>query len=476
MDKNSLTKDVKLKKKKFKVPHSFVIIISIVIIMSLLTWVVPAGEFVRVENAQGVKVVVPDQFSFIEKTPVNPLKIPNFIIDGFKSAAELVFMVIISGGAFNVLVATGSLQLLIGKVVSKFGDKEVIFIPVLLLLFAGIATTQSVTVFIGFTPVIIMMVRAMGFDSITGAALPLLGGAIGFSTGTLNGSTTVVAQTIAELPLYSGIGYRFFCFFVFIIITSFLLVRYARKIRENPTLSSMYDLDQQNPIDTSVSLSNENVNINIINMLPVLVLVGCLIVLVWGGVVKGFGLREISIVFIWLAILTGASAGFSPSIIAVHFAEGSKRLVNSALLLGLARATSGILSSANILDTIVYASTVVLNAVPVFMRGIVMFWSNFIVNALITSGSGQAAVVMPIFTPVADLVGITRQTAVLSYNFGDGFCNYILPMSTALMGNLGIANIPYDRWMKFIWKIMLVWIATGSVLVFIAQMIKLGPM
>jgi len=205
------------KKKNIQVPHTFVIIISIVFAASLLTWILPAGQFARIENAEGIQVVIPDQFSFIERTPVNPLTIPNYIIKGFASSAELIFMVIMSGGAFKVLVATGALQVLISIVVKKFGNKEAIFIPLLLLLFAAIATTQSVTVFIGFTPIIIMMARAMGFDSITGAALPLLGGAIGFSTGTLNTSTTIVAQKIAGLPLYSGIQYRFFCLFVFYI-------------------------------------------------------------------------------------------------------------------------------------------------------------------------------------------------------------------------------------------------------------------
>ena len=460
-------------KKKMKVPHSFVIILSIVLVMSLLTWIIPAGEFARTENEQGIEVVIPDQFSYIEKTPVNPLSIPNYVVSGFASSASLIFMVILSGGAFNVLVNTGALQVLIAKVVKKFGSKEAVFIPILLLLFALIATTQSVTVFIGFTPVIIMMARAMDFDSITGAALPLLGGAIGFSTGTLNTSTTIVAQKIAELPLYSGIGYRFVCLFVYWIVTSIVLVAYARKVRANPTASPMYDLDQQTEADEA-AFGDDNLTTR--KLLALLTLLGALIVLVWGCVTRGWDLPEISVVFIWLGILSGACAGFGPSTIAKHFAEGCKKLTVSALLLGLARATSGVLSAANILDTIVYACTIVLNMVPGFLRGIVMFWVNFIINILITSGSGQAAVVMPIFSPVADMVGITRQTAVLAFNFGDGFCNYILPMSTALMGNLSVANIPYDRWMRFMWKVCLIWIATGSVLVFIAQMMHFGPM
>ena len=461
-------------KKKSKVPHTFVIILAIVFVMSILTWIIPAGQFTRVEDENGIEVVVPDEFTYIEKSPVNPLRIPNYVVDGFASSASLIFMTIISGGAFNVLVNTGALQGLIAIAVKKFGNKEAVFIPILMLLFAAIATTQSVTVFIGFTPVIIMMTRAMGFDSITGAALPLLGGAIGFSTGTLNSSTTVVAQKIAGLPLFSGIEYRFFCLFVFWIITSIVLIRYARKVRKDPAKSPMYDLDLQSPVNTDDLDSQHGMDIR--KILCLIVFVGCLGVLVWGCVTRGWDLPEISVVFIWLAILSGACAGFGPTNLATSLADGCKRLTVSAIILGLARATSGVLSSANILDTIVYGCTLVLKAFPPFLRGICMYWINFALNPVITSGSGLAAVVMPIFTPVADMVGITRQTAVLAFNFGDGFGNYVIPMSTALMGNLSVANIPYDRWMRFMWKPALIWIATGSALIFIAQIIHLGPM
>lgn len=277
---------------------------------------------------------------------------------------------------------------LIAKVVAKFGNKEAIFIPLLLLVFAAIATTQSVTVFIGFTPVIIMMTRAMGFDSITGAALPLLGGAIGFSTGTLNTSTTIVAQKIAELPLYSDIQYRFFCFFVFWIFTSIALIRYARKVKSNPASSPMYELDKLRN-DEDVDASHDS-SLTPRKLLVLLTLIGFLVVLVWGCVTRGWDLPEISVVFIWLGVISGAFAGFGPSTIAKHFAAGCQKLTVSALILGLARATSGVLSSANILDTLVYGCTIVLNAFPPALRGMCMYWVNFIINILVTSGSGPS--------------------------------------------------------------------------------------
>ena len=151
-------------------------------------------------------------------------------------------------------------------------------------------------------------------------------------------------------------------------------------------------------------------------------------------------------------------------------------MVSAALIIGMARAVPSILTEGGIIDTIVYFLGTVLGATPVFLQGIVMYWVNNVINFAITSGSGQAAATMPIIIPLSDMVGISRQTAVLAFNFGDGFSNYILPTSTALMGILGAANVPYDRWMKFMWKLFLIWLIVGSVLVFIAQMIHLGPM
>ena len=133
-----------------------------------------------------------------------------------------------------------------------------------------------------------------------------------------------------------------------------------------------------------------------------------------------------------------------------------------------------IIPAGGIIDTIVYALAGVLNVVPSFLQAPVMFILNIVINIFITSGSGQAAVVMPLFLPVADLVGMTRQTAILAFNFGDGFCNYILPTSTALMGLIGAANVPYDKWMKFMWKLFLIWVVTGCILVSIAQAIHLA--
>ena len=185
-------------KKKFRVPHSFVIVFSIIIAAVLLTWIIPAGEYVRVENADGIKVIDPTQFSYIQRTPVK----------AFIKRVDIMLVILFSGGAFHMLTQSGALQAVIAKLAKKFSNNLYVFIPILTLMFGLICTTQAVNMFIAFAPVMVMLALAIGLDSITGAAIILLGGAIGFSTGTLNPNTTVVAQKIAELPLYSGIGYR----------------------------------------------------------------------------------------------------------------------------------------------------------------------------------------------------------------------------------------------------------------------------
>jgi len=464
---------VPAKKKLFKVPHSFIIILFIILFAVGLTWVVPAGKFARAKNALGISVIDPSSFVYADRTPVNPLGIPGYIVSGFTKSVDLFLLILLSGGAFNIVVTSGALQAAIGKVARKFSDKESVFIPILTLAFGLVATTQGVNMFIGFAPVMVMIARAMGFDSIVGVAIILLGGAVGFSTGTLNPSTTVIAQKLGDLPLYSGIEYRALCFVVYMIITDIFLVRYAKSVRANPALSPMYAIDRAELGDADLDSFG---TMDARKWLVLASLVGALGVMVYGGIRLDWGLPESSAAFLWLAIIAGACAGFGPSKIAAGIIDGAKKMVSAAMIIGLARAVPEVLAKGNIIDTIVYGLGNALNAVPRFAQGIAMYFANNIINVFITSGSGQAAATMPILIPLSDMVGLSRQTTILAFNFGDGFSNYILPTSTALMGIIGAANVPYDRWMKFMWKMFLIWVATGSVLVLIAQIIHLGPM
>ena len=463
------------KKKGFTMPHTFVILLIIILIAVALTWVIPSGSYARVEDpVSGKKVVDATSFSYVENSRVSLLDVPMLIIKAFSANADLITLILLSGGAIHMLTATGALQALVATIVRKFSSRVEIFIPLLMLVFGLICTTQGVNTFIGFAPITVMLAMSLGLDSIVGVGIILLVGAIGFATGTLNVSTTLVAQKIAELPNYSGIGYRWVCFAVFYVITCLWLVRYAKKIQKNPELSPMYDLDKTSEfknadLDSFGTLDTRKI-------LNIVALIVALVAIVYGCIKLDWDFAEQSAIFLVLGVAVGIIGGFDANKICVEFMNGTKKMLTAAFIIMFARAIGSVLSAGMITDTIVHAMAVVLTGLPAALLGVGMLVANTLINVVLTSGSGQAAAVMPIMIPLSDLLGVTRQTCILSFNFGDGFCNYILPTSTALMGILGAANVPYDRWMRFMWKLFLVWMAVGSVLVVIAQLIQYGPM
>ena len=237
----------------------------------------------------------------------------------------------------------------------------------------------------------------------------------------------------------------------------------------------MYDLDKDNELNTGSDLDSFG-TIDLRKILIILTLVASLVAIVYGSVQMGWDMPETAAIFIGMAIVVGVIAGFDGNTISKNFLEGCKKMLSAAIIIGLAQAISGIMTDGKIIDTVVHTLAGGLNVVPAVLQAPAMLIANTIINVFLTSGSGQAAAVMPIITPLADLIGMTRQTAILAFNFGDGFCNYILPTSTALMGIISASNIPYDRWMKFMWKMFLIWLAVGAVLLMIAQAMKFGPM
>lgn len=461
-------------KKAFKMPHTLVIIFVIILAAVVLTWLIPSGEYVRVEDAAtGKKLIDPSSFHLVESTPVTPWAIMDYVVTGFSKSIDLILVILFAGGAFHMVTESGALQASVAKVARRFSSRLYIFIPILTLVFTAIGTSQGVNLFIPFVPITLMLSYALGLDSIVGVGIILLGGAIGFSTGTLQINTTLVAQEIAGLQPYSGIGYRFVCLVVFYVITNAYLIRYAMKIQKDPQLSPMYELDQQNEMKNNADLDSFG-TMTWRRWAILAVVVGALGLIVYGGLNLDWEMANFAAMFLWLTVIVGLLDKKGPSAIAKGLVVGCKTMLGAALIIGLARAIAAVLSAGGIIDTIVYAMAGVLNVVPSFLQAPVMFLLNIVINCFITSGSGQAAVVMPLFLPVADLVGMTRQTAILAFNFGDGFCNYVLPTSTALMGLIGAANVPYDKWMKFMWKLFLIWCVTGCVLVSIAQFIHLA--
>jgi possible MFS family major facilitator transporter len=461
-------------KKKFVFPNTYVIIILMMIVAVLLTWIIPSGEFERVKDEVSKQsIIIPGTFKYIENNPISFLQIPIYIMKGLAKASDIVFLVIIVGGAFNIIIETGMFQSFAGRLTKVFSNKEVLIIPAFSTIFALACTTMGVNTFIGFAPIAVIIARSIGYDAIVGVSMVALGGAIGFSTGTFNPFTTGVAQSIAGLPIFSGAGYRFICLVVFLIVTNIYIIWYAKKVKANPEASVVYEMEQENK---KVEVSEkQHDKIEGRHYLVLLIVIACFVLLVYGSQNWKWKLQENAAMFLWMGVLSGFAYGFGPSKIAEEFTKGAKKLVYGALMIGMANGISLILADGKILDTTVQYLGGLLVVLPSHAQAAGMFLMQLLINGLITSGSGQAAATMPIMLPVADIIGMTKQTAVLAFNFGDGLSNYILPTSSALMGFIAMVGISYSNWMKFMWRLFLIWTVVGAVLVIVANSINYGP-
>ena len=461
-------------KKKFVFPNTYVIIILMMIVAVLLTWIIPSGEFERVKDEVSKQsIIIPGTFKYIENNPISLFKIPVYIMKGLAKASDIVFLVIIVGGAFNIIIETGMFQSFAGRLTKIFSNKEVLIIPAFSTIFALACTTMGVNTFIGFAPIAVIIARSIGYDAIVGVSMVALGGAIGFSTGTFNPFTTGVAQSLAGLPIFSGLGYRFVCLVVFLVVTNIYIIWYAKKIKAKPEASVVYEMEQENKkIEVS---EKQHDKIEGRHYLVLLIVIACFVLLVYGSQNWKWKLQENAAMFIWMGVLSGFAYGFGPSKIAEEFTKGAKKLVYGALMIGMANGISLILTDGKILDTTVQYLGGLLVTLPSYLQAAGMFLMQLLINGLITSGSGQAAATMPIMLPVADIIGITKQTTVLAFNFGDGLSNYILPTSSALMGFIAMVGISYSNWMKFMWRLFLIWIVVGAILVIVANSINYGP-
>lgn len=446
-------------KKKWKTPHTFVILVAIIIIAAIATYLIPAGEFTRFKDAAtGKTLVEAGSYHRIASNPLNPLLIPSAIYTGIvKSASTITFMLII-GGAFEVITSTGALTALCKKLSKTFSKHKYAVIPVFLTLFSifGFTMGMSSEVMI-FVPIGITLALFLGLDKVTGTAMIALGAAVGFTAGILNPFNVGVAQDISELPLFSGMAYRIVILVILLAATSAYIIIYAKKVAANPEKSVIYGIQE----DTEYTFEDVSDSISKSQIAVLVIMAAGFGILIYGLSKKGWYFEEMSGLFIFMGIACGLVSGYGPSRIAKEFGNGAKGIVVGCLIIGIARTVEVILSDAKILDTIVYGIVNIVNVMPGSIKAVGMFICQSLINCVIVSGTGQAAVTMPLMVPVSDLVGISRQTAVLAFQLGDGFSNSVLPMSSSLMGYLAVSKIPYSKWLKFMMPLFLIWTALG---------------
>ncbi|AOT69607.1 YfcC family protein [Geosporobacter ferrireducens] len=458
--------------KKSRVPHTFVILIGLAFLMLLLTYVIPAGEYDRVKDAiSGKTVIDPNSFHYVEQAPVSVFKFPLAIYNAIVKAANISVFIFIIGGAFEIINSTGALNVFISKAAKSFANRERLLIPLLMTVFSVGGFTFGMSVEnIVFIPTIMALMMSLGYDAVTGMAVVSLGAACGFISGILNPFNVGVAQAIAGLPMFSGAWFRVIVLVGFLIITSLYVMRYASKVKENPLNSVVSDLNEWEDIENGLHDIRSAASVQDYVILFT-VLIG-FAAIVFGVLKYEWFIAELAALFLTMGIVAGIINGYGANKIAGLFCIGLKNVAVGALIIGVARTISVIMEDGQIIDTVVYGLSTPLGRLPGSLQAVGMYFAHTLINIPITSGSGQAAATMPIMLPLSEVIGLSKQTAVLTFQLGDGITNNILPTSSALMAALSVAKIPYEKWIKFAGPLMGIWILYGMALSIIASIIN----
>lgn len=517
-----------------KVPHTYVIIFFLVVISALLTYIIPAGEFSRqsvpMPDGGTREVVIENSYHHVEQSPQFWSIFTSFA-KGFSQQSEIIIFILLIGGAFWIMNATKALDVGIStitknlikleryKFLQKIGVNNIVLTLIMLIfsLFGAIFGMSEET--IAFIIIFIPLVISMGYDSITGVCIVYVAAHLGFAGAILNPFTIGIAQGIAQVPLFSGLGYRCFCWLVINTVGFIFILRYANKIKKNPEKSLVYSIDnywrQQHETkaedityytpkaawitwilitialsivafeypSTVMTIGNKTASIPAIPISSVCfailgfialrksvhfyiinLLLFTVVYLIIGVMGYGWYVVEIGALFFAMGIFSGISVGNDANSIAKQFIEGAKDILSAAMIVGLAGGIIVILQDGKIIDTIMYGLTKSIQDVGKTWSLGIMYVIQTGLNLIMPSGSAKAALTMPIMIPFSDLIEISRQSTIMAFQFGDGFTNMITPTSGVLMGSLGIAKIPYELWVKFFWKFIVILFIVGFLL------------
>lgn len=463
------------KKKWYEGIEPIGIVFIIILFVAILSYIVPAGEYDRiVDEATGRTLVDPDTFHYVEGHPTSLMSLLTSVSRGMQSAAEIIFFVLIVGGAFKIVTASGAIEAGIHKIAVSMKNSGDLLILVILFVFGvGGATFGMAEETIVFIPIGIALARAMGYDAIVGMAMVNLGAACGFNAGFMNPFNVGVAQSVAELPTFSGLGLRLVLWVCFAIATGIYIIRYGRKVKADPSKSLVLDLEiaekeMKIQIDENAKMTKKQIAI-------LLVVVVSFAIIIFGVFKYEWYITEISAVFLAMGLISGFIARMGYWNMIKAFQQGISEIAAGAAIVGVAKAIVVVMEDAVIIDSVIHGLASAIAILPSSIAVLGMYLCQLLINFFVHSGSGQAALTMPIMTPIADILGVTRQTAVLAFQLGDGITNSLFPTSVALMTGLSIGKIKYDAWIRFIWKLILVWVAIGVVFLLIANAIHYGP-
>jgi len=450
-------------------PHTITIIMLIMVVFIILTWIIQAGEYERTEF-NGRMIVVPNTFKEIPNQPQGIWAMLTAPLKGFVSAAQIIGFCLLVGGAFGMINKTGAISSGLSSVLNLSIRKpkyKKLVIPMIMVLFslagATFGMSESTIVFIMIT---IPLAIAMGYDSIVGICMSFMAAGVGFAAAITNPFNIGVAQGIAEVPMFSGWDFRIIVWVIMTSIAIIYVMLYARKLEKNPTLSPVYELDKKRDLQDLKNVAQMEFNWK--RRVIIIFLFISLAFLVIGANKWKWYINEISALFLALGIVSAIIYRLSMKDTIDSFISGAKDMITAGLIIGLSRGLLVIATDGKIIDSILFAvSTWGKDLAPeVSIQFIFLFQSCF--TFFVPSGSGQAALTVPIVAPLSDLLGIGRQTAILAFQLGDGIMSMIVPTSGVTMGVLAIANIPYQTWLKWFVKLLLIFFATAMILLVFA--------
>ena len=458
-----------MKLAKIKAPNTYLLIFSIIILTAILTWIIPSGEYNRIDM-NGRKVVVSESYHSVESNPQGFWAVLQTPIRGFtdKNAALIVGFVLIVGGIFAVLEKTKAIDAAI-KAIIKAHERspiiEMLFIPIFMIIFSiGGGSFGMGEEIIPFILVFVPLSLALGYDSVVGVAIPFLGAGAGFAGAFLNPFTIGIAQQIADLPLFSGIGYRLICWFICTAVAIAFVMLYALKIKKTPSKSVSFDIDEEKRKNLHIDDIKEFQGIEIRHKLALWTFATGMIVMIFGVLKFQWYIDEICAIFLLTGIVIGIVGSLSIKEFTDAFVAGAKDMVGTALIIVMARGILIIAEDGRIIDTMLNSLAGSIQNFHPIASSQAMFVIHSIINFFVPSGSAKAALTMPIMIPLADMVGVTRQTAVLAFQFGDGFSNMIIPTSGITMGVLTLSGISWEKWAKWLLPLEIIFLVVGFIL------------
>lgn len=471
--------------KQFKVPHVYAIIFALMVIFAVLTWIVPSGSYQR-QEVNGREVTVAGTYEQSEKTYIDEetgdeVDLRQGVFDvlqaptrGIQEAIEVVAFILIVGGSFQVITKTGAITSGMGRVVRRFKKKDILIIPIAMVLFALGGTSfgmaeETLPFFAIFMP--IMM--AMGFDSMTAFMVVFVGARTGYIASTINPFNVLIAQGILGIQGNPQLWLRMIAWVVLTAVAITWVVLYARRVKKNPESSITFEDDIAKKVEFAADESALDAEFTGRQKGVLAVFIAGMCLIIWGLVTQGWYMNEISAVFLAMGLLAGVIAGFSQDVIAQEFVAGIADFAFSAIVVGLARGILVIASDGMIIDTILNALATGLGGIPAVLFATLLYAVENLLAILVPSSSGLAALTAPIFGPLTELMGLNPEAAVWALSMGNATMSLICPTSAILVAGLGVCKIKLGQWWKTVWKFFLVVSLINIVFVAISGLIAL---